>query len=70
MHQTGDFFQSLADPRSGPENLVGWIRIDAPLFHGGNGLEVAPIFGGRSALRSHTGLDDDLRCFGYHILVR
>src|SRR5262245_9285091 len=70
MHQAGDFFQSLADPRSWPENLVGWIRIDASLFHGGNRLEIAPIFVGRSALGSHTGLDDDLRRFGNDVLVR
>ena len=70
MDETGDFFQSLADPRSGPENLVGWIRIDASLFHSGNRLEISPIFDGRSALRSHTGLDDDLRCFGNHVLIR
>ncbi len=70
MHEAGDFFQSLADPRSGPENLVGRIRIDAPLFHSGNRLQISPIFERRSALRSHAGLDDDLRCFGHHVLVR
>src|SRR4249920_747800 len=70
MQQTGDFFQSLSDPRSGPENLVGWIRIDTSLFYGRNRLEIAPIFGGRPALRPHAGPDDDLRCFGYHVLVR
>src|SRR4029077_8215686 len=70
MHQAGDFFQSLSDPRPRPENLLGWIRIDASLFHSGNRPEISPIFGGRSLLRSHTGLDDDLRCFGYHVLVR
>src|SRR6516164_8659826 len=70
MHQAGDFFQSLSDPRSGPENLVGRIRIDTPLSYSGNRLEISPIFGGRSALRSHTGLNDDLRCFGYHVFFR
>src|SRR4029434_5685190 len=70
MHEAGDFFQSLSNARSGPENFVGWIRIDAPLFHSRNRLEISPIFDGRAALRSHSGLDDNPLCYGSHVLVR
>src|SRR3954468_6629599 len=60
MHEAGDFAQPFADARSGPEDFVGRVSIDAALLHGGNGLEIAPISSDTAAVRSHTGFDDDL----------
>src|SRR5919106_2355457 len=69
MHEAGDCFQTLADARSGPQDFVGRIGVDAPLFYGGNGLEIAPMFGRLAAVRSHASLDDHLRRFCHHVLV-
>ncbi len=44
MHEASDFFQPFADARSGPEDFVRRVSIDAALLHGGNGLEIAPMF--------------------------
>src|SRR6266513_2761384 len=68
MNEPGDFFETFADTRSGPENLVRLIGVDSVLPHGGNGLEIAPMFGGFAALRSHAGLDGPLRRFGHDVL--
>src|SRR6266576_445234 len=70
MNEPGDFFETFADTRSGPENLVRLIGVDSVLPHGGNGLEIAPMFGGFAALRSHAGLDDHLRRFDHDVFVR
>src|SRR3990170_7322096 len=69
VHEAGDFFQSFADARSGPQDFIGRVGIDPALFHGGNGLEIRPVFGGFTALRSHACFDDDSRRFCYDILI-
>src|SRR5258705_770443 len=70
VNEPGDFFETFADTRSGPEDLVRLIGVDSVLPHSGNGLEIAPMFDGFAALRSHTGLDDHLRRFGHDVFVR
>src|SRR5262245_7765697 len=70
MHEASDFFQSLVDAWPGPQNLVGWIAIDALLLHRRNGFEIGPMFGGLVALGSHASFDDYLRRFGNDVLVR
>ena len=70
MNESSDFFQSFTDARPGPENLVRLISVNSVFSDSGNGLEIAPMFGGITALRSHAGLDDHLRRFGYDIFVR
>src|SRR5262245_4257299 len=69
MNQAGDLFKTFADARSGPENLIGRISVDAALFYGGNGFEIAPSRGGFAALRSHAGFDDHLGSFGENVLI-
>src|SRR5687767_13126236 len=70
VYQAGDFFESFADARSGPQDLVGRIRIDAPFFDGGNRLEIGPMLDGFAAFRSHAGFDDYLRRSSDHIFIR
>src|SRR5919109_3247614 len=69
MHEAGDFFQSFANAGSWPQDLVRWIGINAPFLHSGNGLEIRPVFGGPTAVRSHARFDDDLRRFCDQVLV-
>src|SRR5215204_1235314 len=69
MYQAGDFSQSLADAGARAENFIGLIGIDAPVSHCGNGFQISPVFCRCRALRSHTGFDNNLWRFGYHILV-
>src|SRR5687768_2159078 len=67
VYQAGDFFQSFADARSGPQDLVGRVGIDTSFFHGGDRFEIGPMFGRFAALRAHAGFDDHLRRFSDHI---
>ena len=69
VNESSDFFQSFTDARPGPKNLVRLISVNSVFPDSGNGLEIAPMFGGITALRSHAGLDDHLRRFGHDVLI-